>query len=237
MKAPVSRQFLGLFVTGTDTDAGKTFVAAMIVRTLVAGGMSVGVSKPVASGVVAGGPSDAETLWEAAGRPRTLPAVCPQAFALPLAPHHAARAEGRAIDETLLRDGVLAWAPTSDCLIVEGAGGLFSPLTDRLLNADLAADLGLPLIVVDSGRLGCVGRVLATCFAAEARGLEVAAVVLSQIDADSPADEATPTSPRRIARDGAKEIVRHLPRIAVAVLPHAATVTAPPLDWVSLARG
>ena len=237
MKAPVARRFPGLFVTGTDTDAGKTFVAAMILRTLVAEGIGVGVSKPVASGVVAGGPSDAHTLWEAAGRPRTLSAVCPQAFALPLAPHHAARAEGRAIDEALLRDGVLTWTRTSKCLIVEGAGGLFSPLTDRLLNADLAADLGVPLIVVDSGRLGCVGRVLATCFAAEARGLEVAAVVLSQIDADGTAEEDAPTSPGRIARDGAEEIARRLPRITVAVLPHAATVTAPPLDWLRLARG
>ena len=237
MKSPVSKRFPGLFVTGTDTDAGKTFVAAMILRTLVAEGIRVGISKPVASGVVAGGPQDAQTLWEAAGRPRTLSAVCPQFFALPLAPHHAARAEGRVIDETLLREGVLEWTKTSDCLIVEGAGGLFSPLTDRLLNADLAADLGLPLIVVDSGRLGCVGRVLATCFAAAARGLEIAAVVLSQIDADGLSDQDIPTAPRRIARDGADEIVRRLPRIAVAVLPHAASVTVPPLDWLRLARG
>jgi dethiobiotin synthetase len=237
VKAPVARRFPGLFVTGTDTDAGKTFVAAMILRTLAAKGIGVGAAKPVASGVIAGGPSDAQTLWEAAGRPRTLSAVCPQAFALPLAPHHAARAEGRTIDETLLREGVLAWTATSECLIVEGAGGLFSPLTDRLLNADLAADLGVPLIVVDSGRLGCVGRVLATCFAAESRGLGVAAVVLSQIDPGGPIDEDAPTSPGRIARDGAEEIARHLPRIAVAVLPHAAAVTAPPLDWLGLARG
>jgi hypothetical protein len=79
--------------------------------------------------------------------------------------------------------------------------------------------------------------VLATCFAAAARGLEIAAVVLSQIDADGLSDQDIPTAPRRIARDGADEIVRRLPRIAVAVLPHAATVTVPPLDWPRLARG
>ena len=237
MKAPVSSRFPGLFVAGTDTDAGKTFVGAMILRTLVASGIRVGVSKPVASGTVAGGPSDAETLWAAAGRPRTLSAVCPQSFSLPLAPHHAARAEGRVIDETLLREGVLDWTATCDFLLVEGAGGLFSPLTERLLNADLAADLGWPLIVVDSGRLGCVGRVLATCFAAESRGLEVAAVVLSQVTADDLADRDGPTSPGRVARDGADEIVRRLPGVAVAVLPHAATATVPPLDWLRLARG
>jgi len=235
VKAAVAKRFPGLFITGTDTDAGKTFVAAVILRTLVAEGIRVGVSKPVASGVLPGGPTDAQILWEAAGRPRTASAVGPQAFAAPLAPPHAARAEGRVVDEAQLMDGVLAWGATSDVVIVEGAGGLFSPLSARLLNADLAAELGLPLVVVDGGRLGCVGRVLATCFAARARGLAIAAVVLSQVDADGAADPLAPTSPRRIASDGAAEIARHLPGEVVAVLPHAASVTAPPLDWRRLA--
>ena len=58
-----------------------------------------------------------------------------------------------------------------------------------------------------------------------------------EIDADGLVDQDIPTAPRRIARDGADEIARHLPRITVAVLPHAATVTDPPLDWLRLARG
>ena len=233
MGTAASKRFPGLFVTGTDTDAGKTVVAATILRTLVAEGIRVGACKPVASGVVAGQPGDAESLWEAAGRPLDLTAVCPQSFAPPLAPPHAARIEGRRVDEDILRTAVLRWLTASDLVVVEGAGGLFSPLSERLLNADLAADLGWPLVVVDSGRLGCVGRVLATSIAAEARGLEVAAVVLSQVDAD---DGDAPTSPRRIARDGATEIRHRLPRIAVAVLPHAAAVTDPPLPWRRLAE-
>ena len=122
MQPPASKRIPGLFVTGTDTDAGKTFVAAVIVRTLVAEGIRVGVSKPVASGVVPGRPSDAHTLWEAAGRPGSESAVGPQAFAAPLAPPHAARAEGRVIDEARLREGVVALGATSDVVIVEGAG-------------------------------------------------------------------------------------------------------------------
>lgn len=231
-----SRLFPGLFVAGTDTDAGKTVVAAMIVRTLVVEGVRVGPCKPVASGVVAGQPGDAESLWIAAGRPRDLAAVCPQSFGPPLAPPHAARVEEREVDEGLLRKGVLGWMATSDLIVVEGAGGLFSPISKRLLNADLAADLGWPLVVVDCGRLGCVGRVLATCIAAEARGLDVAAVVLSQVEADRADSAHSPTSPGQIARDGAAEIRRHLPRLAVTILPHAATVTDPPLPWRSLAE-
>lgn len=231
MQPPVPKRLAGLFVTGTDTDAGKTFVAAMILRTLVGAGLRPGACKPVASGVVPGGPSDARILWEAAGRPRTVADVGPQAFAQPLAPPHAAAAEGSMVDEARLRDGVLEWSATSDVVIVEGAGGLFSPLSERLLNADLAADLGLPLIVVDAGRLGCVGRVLATCLAAEARGLTIAAVVLSQVERDGDADPHAPTSPSRILRDGAREIARHLRHGAVTVLPHGATVADPPLDW------
>lgn len=235
MEAGDSKRFPGLFVAGTDTDAGKTVVAAMIVRTLVAEGVRVGPCKPVASGISAGQPGDAESLWVAAGRPRDLSAVCPQSFGPALAPPHAARIEGRQVDEALLRDGVLGWMTTTDLIVVEGAGGLFSPISERLLNADLAADLGWPLVVVDCGRLGCVGRVLATCIAAEARGLDVAAVVLSQVEADRADSCHSPTSPGQIARDGAAEIRRRLPRPAVAILPHAATITDPPLPWRRLA--
>ena len=71
----------GLFLTGTDTDVGKTTVAVAMVRLLVAAGLRVGVYKPVASGVPAGSfTSDAQRLWEAAGRPLALEAVCPQVF-------------------------------------------------------------------------------------------------------------------------------------------------------------
>ena len=78
----------GLFVTGTDTDVGKTYVSALIVAELRAAGHRVGVYKPVASGCVADGPElvseDAVALWEAADRPLTLDAVCPQRFAAPI---------------------------------------------------------------------------------------------------------------------------------------------------------
>lgn len=222
----------GLFVTGTDTDVGKTAVAAAIARQLVAEGRSVGVYKPVASGVTT--TSDALRLWEAAGRPLSLRQVCPQAFAAPVAPPRAARAEGRSVDESLLRAGIEPWQVASDIVIVEGAGGLFSPAGDRSLNVDLARDLALPLVIVDAARLGAIGRSLMAVTAARAAGLVVAAVVLSHTHAfDGPDDD--PASARRIAADSTADLAERLPGVPIGVLAHAAARIAPGIDWVMLA--
>src|SRR4051812_47131517 len=100
---------LGLFITGTGTGVGKTYVGALVARALRDSGKRIGVYKPVASGCELRGGKlfspDAVTLWDAAGRPGTLEQVCPQMFAAPLAPHLAARLEGRRVDCQQLRDG------------------------------------------------------------------------------------------------------------------------------------
>jgi dethiobiotin synthetase len=175
----------GLFVTGTGTEVGKTQVAAMIARALVAEGRRVGVYKPAASGcrreedgLVA---DDAVVLWEAAGRPATLEHVCPQRFEAPLAPHLAAAAEGRQIDEPLLAEGAAYWRDECEILIVEGAGGLMSPLADEMYNADLALVLGFPLVVVSENTLGTIHHTLTTLIAAAAYddGLPIAGIVLN----------------------------------------------------------
>ncbi len=161
----------GLFITGTDTAVGKTYVAALIARWLAACGRRVGVYKPAASGCTREAQDrlvsdDAVTLWEAAGQPGNLERVCPQRFAAPLAPHLAARAEGREIDARLLRSGLDYWRARSDIVLVEGAGGLMSPLGDGEYVADLARDLGFPLIVVSRNILGTINATLQTLIAA-----------------------------------------------------------------------
>lgn len=228
----------GLFVTGTDTDVGKTAVAVAIVRRLRQDGVRVGVYKPVASGIppaeIAG--SDAARLWEAAGRPKPIELVCPQVFAAAISPPLSARLEGRRVDERLLRAGFEVWKQASDIVIVEGAGGLFSPLGDRSLNVDLACDLGLPLVVVDSARLGAIGRTLAVAEAASSRGLRLAAVVLSQgipwVD-----DGDDPAHPRAIAVQSAETLADRLRPVPVTMLAHHASACLPDLAWLALARG
>lgn len=231
----------GLFVTGTDTDVGKTAVAVAIVRGLMRSGfqsgLRVGVYKPVASGVPTGGAaaSDMARLWEAAGRPLSMEAVCPQRFEAAISPPRSALAEGRRIDDTLLRSGFDAWRNASDIVIVEGAGGLFSPLGETTLNADLARDLDLPLVVVDAARLGAIGRTLAVVRAARAEGLHVAAVVLSQIE-PSESSHDDPASPQAIAIQSASDLAERLRPVPVTMLAHHAMAIEPDLDWLTLSR-
>ena len=137
-------------------------------------------------------------------------------------------------DEQLLRDGISPWWNASEIVLVEGAGGLFSPLGDTLLNADLAKDFCLPLVVVDAARLGAIGRTLATVTAARACGLAIAAVVLSHThpSAGNPAD---PASPAGIARASAEELARRLAPVPVGVLAHEAARIEPVIDWPALA--
>jgi dethiobiotin synthetase len=175
----------GLFITGTGTGVGKTYVAALIARALRDAGIRVGVYKPVASGCQLRSGSlvspDAVFLWEAAGRPGSLERVCPQMFLAPLAPHLAAPAEGRRVDSALLRDGIDFWRKTSDLVLVEGAGGLMSPMSDDDYNADLAAAFGLPLVVVSANELGTINATLQTLITANTYcdGLPVAGIVLN----------------------------------------------------------
>lgn len=234
----------GLFVTGTDTDVGKTAVAVAIVRQLRRNmsrpGLRIGVYKPAASGVASAGllDSDAARLWEAAGRPLSIASVCPQMFAAAISPPRSSRAEGRSIDERLLRTGFEPWRDASDVVVVEGAGGLFSPLGDAVLNADLARDLGLPLVLVDAARLGAIGRTLAVAEAARARGLRLAAVVLSEVTPyPTFQSREDPASQWAIACANAEDLADRLKPVPVARLAHDAAVVEPAIDWLALACG
>ncbi len=197
----------GLFITGTDTGVGKTYVAVMIVRSLRAAGHRVGVYKPVASGCRREGgrwiSDDAVALWEAAGRPGSLAEVCPQCFGAPLAPPVAARQEGRQVDMHLLREGLRVWQRQSDLVVVEGAGGLMSPVSETALVGDLAAEFGFPLVIVGRNALGTINHSLLTLFAAHGwpwgatGGLSVAGVVLNQC-CDPAGDPSVATNRREL---------------------------------------
>ena len=175
----------GIFVTGTDTEVGKTHFACRYIRGLVKQGVDVGVYKPVASGFKREEhQSDASRLHRSLGdwgSKYRLEEINPQYFLAPLAPPLAAQAEERIIDESLLEQGASRLLEKCDFLVVEGAGGLFSPMTWALTNADLALRLGFDLVIVTENRLGCIHQILSTVKAAQSVGLTIRSVVLNQI--------------------------------------------------------
>lgn len=173
----------GLFVTATDTGVGKTFVACSIARNWRALGLQVAPRKPVESGCsLRDGerfPEDAARLAAAAGLPlERLIEVNRYRLAEPLAPDLAARLEGTPL---YLDDLVAASAgPPAAWRITEGAGGIYSPLCEDGLNADLAVALGDPVLLVAEDRLGTLSGTLLALEALDRRGLQVVAVVLNR---------------------------------------------------------
>ena len=183
----------GIFITGSDTGVGKTVVGAILAAALAARGATVRVRKPVETGCVpdADGrpvPADAQALWAAAGAAETLDAVCPFRFTPALSPRRAARLAAARLTLAGLEAACRAGVGRDDFLIVEGAGGLLSPIAEDGLNADLAVRLGLPLLIVVPDRLGAVNQALLTIEAARARGLALAALVLNSGSAGDGAD-------------------------------------------------
>ena len=144
---------------------------------------------------------DAVALWNAAGRPGDLDRVCPQRFAAALAPHLAARAEGTQIDADRLRDSLEYWRRRSEVVVVEGAGGLMSPLGDDDYVAGLAEDFGFPLVVVARNALGTINQTLQTLITAATfrGGLPVAGVVLNHTTVTSPDDVSLATNRQELA--------------------------------------
>lgn len=175
-----------VLVTGTDTGVGKTWIATLIARQLIRHGVSTGAYKPVCSGAetnAAGNVfwSDVDALQSAIGElsPRDL--VCPQRFQAAVAPNVAAKLEGRTVDDHLLAAGVEPWRSIVDWLVVEGAGGIFCPLSDSSTVMDLAITLAGPIVVVAANRLGVINHTQLTVRALQSRGLNVLAIVLNEI--------------------------------------------------------
>jgi len=224
----------GLFITGTDTGVGKTYVTALIARRLFAMGKRVGVYKPVATGCRRDGQSlisdDAHELWEAAGRPLRRIDVCPQCFAAPLSPPRAAKAENREVDSVLLRDGIRVWTDSCDIVLVEGVGGLMSPLSDDDYVADLAYDFDYPLIVVAPNRLGVLNHTLLTIVAANTfrEGLEVAGIVLNDVVSKSQQDESAMTNDEDLETRAIPPILAHV-EFQQKMLPDD-------VDWFEIAK-
>ncbi len=228
----------GLFITGTDTNVGKTYIAERIIAALRARGVRVGAYKPVASGSEHGaeGPvwSDLERLHDALGGEFARERICPQRFNAPLAPPVAARLQGKTVDAALLRSGIDWWRERADFLVVEGAGGLLSPLTESECVADLAVSCGLPLIIVARLSLGTINHTLLTIEAAHSRDLAIAGIILNQPAAFDGDDPSVASNPEELRRRCPAPIVAILPHeTAAGLLQHSPLFT---IDWMMLSQ-
>ncbi len=157
----------GLFVSGTDTDIGKSVVAAWLMR-----GLDMDYWKPVQSGLE--GETDTEAVQRLTGFPDERFHAPVYETETPASPHESARLDGIAIDMAAF---VLPDAPRP--ILVEGAGGLLVPLNDEALMIDLIAQLGLPVVVVARSGLGTINHTLLSVAALRARVLAIAGVIMN----------------------------------------------------------
>lgn len=238
----------GLFITGTDTGVGKTRVtagmAAALRRLSLEGRLSVGelqVWKPVQTGVLSAADRDADSFRLAAEGGLTRQSardIATLTYPEPLAPWMAARRAGETIDyAALLAEGRRRMSGGS-FLLAEGAGGIAVPLTETKLVAHLAADLGLPALIVARTGLGTVNHTLLTVALARQYGIRVAGVVLNETSVhDAPDRHSIEENAEMIAGFGDVPVVGVLPKMKQAdgtASPEWNETVFMEMDWTTL---
>lgn len=211
----------GFFITGTDTEVGKTVVATALVRGFVALGLRVAVMKPVASGShhTAAGlrNEDALALMQASNVAAPYDRVNPYCFEPAISPHIAAEEAGICVELDHIRANFDALGAASDLVIVEGAGGWLAPLGPSTSMKDLAHTLELPAILVVGVRLGCINHALLSKLAIESHGTAFAGWIANTVDA---------AMPRR--KENLETLGRGLNAAPLAIVPRLAP-DSPPL--------
>lgn len=186
------------FVTGTDTDVGKTTLAATLALGLRATGRTVAPMKPVQTGCTDGEAPDLRFVLNALYQPLRRE-MLPYAFDPPCSPHLAAALAGQTIDLGVIRDAFAALRSSHDAVVVEGAGGVLVPLNSEATILDLMEDLALPVVLATRPNLGTLNHTLLTLQAIRGRGLDVAGFVTI---------DARPTDWTFIEEDNLKTLIQ-----------------------------
>lgn len=173
----------GVFVTGTDTEVGKTVVAAAICAAAAAKGIRVAAFKPVVTGIdEPGGPSwprDHDLLAQVANAGQRPDEIAPHTYGPAVSPHLAQELAGDDLDPESLVHAARTQAQRADAIVVEGVGGLLVPLAKEYLVRDFAGELSLPVVIAARPGLGTISHSLLTIEAARAVALRIQAVVLT----------------------------------------------------------
>ena len=182
----------GYFITGTDTNVGKTVVTACLLALYREQGIDTGVMKPIETGVdqecSSEANSDAKFLLTISGNGDPLEEICPIRLKPTAAPLQAARITGQTIDISLILENFRRLQAKHDRMLVEGIGGLLVPLTANYSVSDLIKDMNLPLIIVSRFSLGTINHTLLTVKAAQETGVEIAGIILNHSE-DRPLNE------------------------------------------------
>jgi dethiobiotin synthetase len=216
----------GVFVTGTDTEVGKTIVTASLVSLLINDGFDVGVMKPIETGCPKKNgklvPRDATFLKLVSDSKDGLSLINPYRFSKPLAPLIAAEIDHKAIKIGKISLAYEKLREKHDITFVEGAGGLLVPLTGKFTNVDLILKLALPIIVVVGSKLGAVNHTLLTLNWARENGIKVIGLVINQPNrGPSPGKNlAEKTNPILIRSLAGVPILGEVPYIPLISRPH-----------------
>jgi dethiobiotin synthetase len=234
----------GLFITGTDTSVGKTLIAGAIAKILTDKGLKVGVFKPVATGCISHWEGlvsrDSEFLACCANSNLRLTVINPVAYVTAAAPIVSAAEEHRPIDFKKIAIVYDEICRNCDIVIVEGIGGIRVPLTDQFDLRDLAAEFGLPVVIVSRPHLGTINHTLMTIDSVRAANLKIAGVVINGYDSLQ-STIAEETAGQVISQCGNVAILADVPfdetasveelKLGEVIIPSLAEV-----DWVNLAK-
>ena len=178
------------FITGTDTDIGKTYIATALIEYFVSLGSKTIAMKPISAGCeVINGQlknEDALQLLAASNIEVAYNLVNPYAYAPAIAPHIAANLAGETISIANIQAAFAQLTVLADVVIVEGAGGFLVPINDSETIADLSLALNIPVILVVGMRLGCINHALLTVQSIENKGLKIAGWIANEIDSAMP---------------------------------------------------
>ena len=181
------------FITGTDTDVGKTYIASALIKHFCEQGLLTIGMKPVAAGAeMVNGRlinSDVTELIKAGNVDADIELINPYVFAPAIAPHIAAEQVGVTVSLDKIQQSFDALQSQVEVVVVEGAGGFCVPINRQETMADLAIKLNLSVIMVVGVRLGCINHALMTAGSIKAAGLTLAGWVANRIDPDMPAIE------------------------------------------------
>ncbi len=195
----------GIFLTGTDTNVGKTIITVGLTSFVRKLGIDCVALKPVETGCKLNHgelyPEDGHFLWRASQESISLDDVTPFRFSLPASPYRAAALQDSRLRISDIIEHIRAIEETHDLVIVEGAGGLFAPIEENRTFVDLMKELSFPVVLVARLKLGTINHTMLSIEALTRRNLDILCVVLSKCEMDEgPEEKYTPDDIKRMIR-------------------------------------